>query len=94
MNLFENIYIPQEYIYNDVDTRMNLLAGFIDKNGKFKKYNGNISYEILQSNRLNEQLIEQISYIAHTLGYYTKICFKDTRLKSVIIYGNGLEKFQ
>ena len=92
MNLFENKYIPQEYIYNDVDTRMNLLAGFIDKNGKFKKYNGNISYEIPQSTRLHDQLIEQISYVAHTLGYYTKIYFKDSRVKSVVIYGNGLEK--
>ena len=92
MNLVENKYIPQEYIYNDIDTRMNLLAGFIDKNGKFKKYNGDISYEIPKTSRLHEQLIEQISYVAHTLGYYTKICFKDARIKSVVIYGNGLEK--
>ena len=102
MNLFKNKYIPKEYIYNDIETRMNLLAGFIDTDGSLKNSQGSYSYEITQSNRLHGELIDDIAYIANSLGYSTTIKLFDNKkvtkknedmvTKIVYIYGNGLEK--
>ena len=37
MKLFKNKHIPNEYIYNDKNVRLQLLAGFIDTDGCIKQ---------------------------------------------------------
>ena len=74
--LIENKHIPDDYIYNDEETRMKLLAGFIDTDG-FKARN---AYKISQTS-CRKHLIEQVKIIASSLGYQTSITKQDTKWK-------------
>lgn len=65
-NLVDNKHIPQEYISNSENTRLELLAGLLDTDGSMAR-NG---YEITQK---NYTLAKQIKYIADTLGFRTSI---------------------
>lgn len=70
LNLFghncENKFIPNEYKYGSVETRLNVLAGLIDTDGSGG--NNKQSYSIgLKS----KQLIDDISFIAKSLGMRT-----------------------
>jgi phage terminase large subunit len=64
-NLYGNKYIPKEYIYNDYETRLKLLAGLIDSDG-------------CQSNRkticitqMNETIMKAVEEICRISGFYT-----------------------
>jgi len=78
-NLYKNKHIPDAYKYNDKETRLQLLAGFIDTDGTVKKTSrtkeGNLQYyiEISQSERLHKELIYSLEYISKSLGYSTFI---------------------
>ena len=69
MKLFKNKHIPNEYIYNDKNVRLQLLAGFIDTDGRVSK---NV-IEISQSKRLHENLIKELDFLCKTLGFVTSI---------------------
>ncbi len=72
--------IPINYIVNDENTRLEVLAGIIDTIGDVREYSIGI-------NHLDNVLQDQICYIARSLGF---LCTqKNTGLT---IYGNGLEK--
>jgi DNA gyrase/topoisomerase IV subunit B/DNA gyrase/topoisomerase IV subunit A len=101
MNLLKNKHIPHDYIYNDIDTRLKLLAGFIDTDGRLRKNNnGSFCYEITQSERLHGHLIDQLDIIAKSLGMATSISIKDENkitkdgnkiiTKIISIYGDNL----
>ena len=75
-DLIENKYIPYDYLYNDTDTRLKLLAGIIDIDG-FETENG---YEISQTSD-RKYLIEQLQFLAGSLGYSTTVSYKDTYKK-------------
>jgi DNA gyrase/topoisomerase IV subunit B len=102
MNLYKNKHIPEEYIYNDVDTRLKLLAGFIDTDGYLKKNDSSsYCYQISQSNRTHGHLIDQIDIIAQSLGFATTISIinlnkktekgDDIVIKNISIYGDNLK---
>ena len=76
-NLFKNKHIPREYMINDKETRMQLLAGFIDTDGCIKQNNLYPSVEISQSNRLHGNLIDQLDFIAKSLGFSTSITYSN-----------------
>jgi hypothetical protein len=83
-NLYKNKFIPDCYINNDEETRLQVLAGFIDTDGHLTNNNiGSPSYEISQSKRLHSELIEKISIIAQSLGFATSITYikKNTTTK-------------
>lgn len=63
-DLVNNKHIPIEFIVNDRDTRLKLLAGIIDTNGYV--YNNGTCIEIIQKNKV---LSEQLSYLVRSLGY-------------------------
>lgn len=65
-NLVGNKHIPQEYIANSEEVRLELLAGLLDTDGNMSR-NG---YEITQK---NEILARQIKLIADTLGFRTSL---------------------
>ena len=73
-SLFRNKNVPDEYIYNDEETRLQFLAGFIDTDGRILN-NGSaiISYEISQSERTHANLIYSTQKIANSLGFSTNI---------------------
>lgn len=68
-NLVGNKHIPQEYIANSEEVRLELLAGLLDTDG----YMHCNSYEIMQK---NEILAKNIKFIADTLGFKTSITEK------------------
>jgi hypothetical protein len=61
-NLINNKHIPEEYIVNSKETRLQLLAGFIDTDG----YNGGNCYEVSQ---VNVDLLMSIKRLADSLGF-------------------------
>lgn len=102
-NLLKNKHIPIEYIINDKQTRLQLLAGFIDTDGTCKSNNTPSAYfEISQSERLHKNLIESLEYICKSLGYATSIyesqCDQLTKkgeskkMLTLRIFGNNLDE--
>lgn len=63
-NLINNKHIPQDYLVNSREKRMQLLAGLIDTDGSYdKKGHG---YEIIQK---SDALAAGILYLARSLGF-------------------------
>ena len=100
-NLFNNKHIPINYIYNDKNTRLQLLAGIIDTDGTVKTNNGIPIIEISQCERVHGHIIKSIELIAQSLGYRTSIEFSKeiitkkgeiSKMMSILIYGNGLDE--
>ena len=95
-NLANNKFIPDEYLYNDTETRLKLLAGIIDTDGHVRE-NGT-SIEISQSIK-REKFIKQVFYLAKTLGFNSSIYPKDVKKNGkifkqfrVLISGYGINK--
>ena len=65
-NLIQNKHIPIEYIVNDRDTRLRLLAGLIDTDGHVRA-NGH-EIRITQGPK-NTQIIEDALFLAQSLGF-------------------------
>lgn len=86
-NLIENKHIPDEYLHNDEDVRLKLLAGLIDTDG-WKQKN---SYYISQSTT-HKTLIYQLKYLASSLGFSTSINIQKTKWKAQNIIKTG-EKY-
>ena len=72
-NLYKNKHIPECYIKNDRNVRLQVLAGFIDTDGRLKYQNNAAAFEITQSVAHHENLIHEIRYLAQSLGYRTSI---------------------
>lgn len=97
MGLLKNKHIPVEYLVNDRETRLNVLAGIIDTDG----YYTSNCYEIVQKRKV---LAEGIKYLCGSLGFGTsykmveKTCTnakcgsKTGTYYKVIIFGEGLEE--
>jgi len=73
-NLVGNKHIPQEYIANSEEVRLELLAGLLDTDG----YMHCNSYEIIQKNKI---LAKNIKFIADTLGFKTSVTEKRATCK-------------
>ena len=75
-NLINNKHIPMAYKVNDMNVRLQILAGLIDSDG----HNDNNGYEITQKNK---QLAEDILFLARSLGFaaYMKECEKSCMYK-------------
>jgi DNA gyrase/topoisomerase IV subunit B len=102
-NLYGNKHIPINYIINDKNTRLQLLAGFIDTDGTIKENNSETTFiEISQSKRLHENLIKSLDFIAKSLGYSTSIYHngqnkltkkgEDSSVLTLRIMGNNIDE--
>ena len=100
-NLYRNKHIPIEYIYNDKETRLQLLAGFIDTDGSLKNKKLQPNYEISQSERLHGNLIDSLDLIAKSLGFSTSVSSRYLRetkeglsitMKTLRIMGTNLNE--
>ena len=65
-NLVGNKHIPDEYLFNDRETRLKLLAGIIDTDGHVSKESRGKRVCIIQTGKV---LSEQIIYLAKSLGF-------------------------
>ena len=93
LNLLDNKHIPDIYKYNDINNRLNILAGIIDSDGHYQVKSN--QYEITLK---SEKLIDDVLYLARSLGFS---CNKKNIKKScqnftgnyfnIIIYGAGIE---
>lgn len=72
--LLHNKHIPQTYISNSENVRLELLAGLLDTDG-FMSANG---YEITQKSK---NLALQIKFVADTLGFRTSITPKKVKIR-------------
>ena len=81
-NLTDNKHIPLDYKINDVDTRMQLLAGFLDANSSSS---GN-SFEIRLKSK---KLFDDIIFVARSLGL--KVSTNGTTYDAEIC-GRGIEE--
>lgn len=64
-NLLLNKHIPKEYLYNDEETRLQLLAGLIDTDGYTRK-----TRDMLYFGLKDTQLARDIIFLARSLGFY------------------------
>ena len=78
--------IPLEYIVNDRETRLQVLAGIIDTDGHIAKMNEGRRVSITSSKELFAQ---QIFFLARSLGYATTI---NRQSKKGIAFSKGGEK--
>lgn len=62
LGLIRNKHIPDEYLYNSREIRLQVLAGLLDTDGNMQ---GNC-YDFVQKNK---QIAEQTMYLAHSLGF-------------------------
>ena len=76
LNLYNNKYIPNNYLFNDKNVRLELLAGLIDSDGYLTKPNG---YEITMKSK---ELIQQIKYLADSLGFKTSMRKRKGKIKN------------
>ena len=74
-NLFDNKHIPEDYIMNDVQTRLELLAGLIDTDGSVE--NGGATVRITQCFE-HKPIIDGAERIAISLGFKTSVNVKKT----------------
>lgn len=76
-------FIPDNYIYNSIEIRMELLRGLMDTDGAIT-YN-HARYHVSYSS-CSEKLLKQIKYIIMSLGFNTSNIYKDNRNEK---YQNG-----
>ena len=79
-DLIENKHIPEEYLYNDKQVRLQLLAGLLDTDG----YLNHNSYEISTK---YESLKNGISYLARSLGFYVHVAYEEKQIKPINFKG-------
>lgn len=77
-NLINNKHIPLDYIRNDRETRLKVLAGIIDTDGTVSRNGKRI---VLSQGLYHKQLIEDTKYLARTLGFQVTQSIKKTSWK-------------
>jgi len=100
-DLLEEKFIPKDYLINDRDTRLKVLAGLIDSDGHVCKEREGRRITISQG-MMHEKLANDIVYLSRTLGFNTSKIIRDVtwtyenekrfgKCISINISGNGLE---
>lgn len=78
LNLIDNKHIPENYLINSTQKRLELLAGLIDSDGHYLvQSNG---YEITQT---NQKLAEQIKFLCDSLGFRTSFKAQKATIPSI-----------
>jgi len=94
--LFKNKHIPDVYIRNDEQTRLALLAGFIDTDGCVKKNKNRNGYhyhaEIYQKDDIHGHLLDSVAQIASSLGFRSRIYKMSNGMKTLNISGHDLHR--
>ena len=75
INVFNNKHIPEEYIINDVETRLRVLAGLIDTDGSVE---GDGARARITQCLDHEKIIEGAQRIAVSLGFRTSVITRKT----------------
>lgn len=87
-NLINNKHIPNDYIINSEEVRLNILAGLIDTDGCLM--NNGKRIVIVQT---NENIVNGINLIVKSLGFYVNITSKEAKNYKKIYYINISGKY-
>ena len=74
-NLVKNKHVPKEYIVNDKETRLKVLAGIIDTDGTVQRNGTRI---VISQGMMHKSIIDDITLIARSLGFYCSRTIKKT----------------
>ena len=74
-NLTKNKHIPKEYLVNDRDTRLKVLAGIIDTDGHVSREGTRVS---ITQGLDHEQLVNDIVFLTRSLGFCCQLTKKNT----------------
>ena len=69
-NLVDNKHVPEDYIYNDKNTRLSILAGIIDTDGSVESCGKMI---VITQWKEHSRIIDGINLISKSLGFRTSI---------------------
>ena len=84
LGLIKNKHIPNNYLINSTENRLQLLAGIIDSDGCYtSEFN---CFEVVHK---NEELLNQIKFLCDTLGFRTSVRKKKTSIKSTGFEGTA-----
>jgi DNA topoisomerase-2 len=78
-NLINNKHIPYDYLFNDRQTRLSVLAGLIDTDGSLSRNGTRIS---IAQGMNHTQLAHDIVFLARSLGFYCTINKNNTKWTS------------
>ena len=99
-NLINNKHIPDDYKFNSVDVRMNILAGILDSDGHYQ-FNSETNVNQYELTLKNEKLLDDTIFIARSLGFaaYKRCIEKKCCNNGVVgtyyrcnIYGDDIHK--
>jgi DNA topoisomerase-2 len=77
-NITKDKHIPREYLINDKETRLKVLAGLIDSDGGVSRDGTRVQ---ISQGLIHEQLANDIVFLARTLGLYCTIIRRHTTWK-------------
>jgi replicative DNA helicase len=92
LEVIQNKHIPQEYMVNSRENRLELLAGLLDSDGHYDE-----KYHVFEITQKNELLARQVKFLCDTLGFKTSFRSKratiagtsvDTKVFRIRISGN------
>ena len=74
-NLINNKHIPKEYLINDRDTRLKVLAGLIDTDGNVVREGTRV---VITQGMMHEVLAKNIIYLSRSLGFCCQYYIRKT----------------
>ena len=78
MDLIENKHIPQMYLSNSKEKRLELLAGLIDSDGYYDD-----EYHVMEIVQKRESLAKEVKFLADSLGFRVSLKAKKASIKSI-----------
>lgn len=82
LNVYKNKHIPEEYLYNSRENRLQLLAGIIDTDGYCNYKRGDLQICLSKENIIND-----IYFLARSLGFSTsEVRYKKTNFEGCHSY--------
>jgi len=76
LDLLNNKHIPQLFLVNSRDNRLQLLAGLCDSDGHYAN-----KYKVIEITQKNFALAQQIKFLCDSLGFRTSLVAKQAKIK-------------
>ena len=84
LGVYENKHIPEQFLYNDVNTRLNLLAGLIDTDGSvYHGKNNHRGYIEFSQCETHKQIVDMFTLIARSLGFKVSVTKAESKVSKI-----------
>lgn len=84
IGVLDNKHIPAKYLSGAIEQRLDLLAGLIDTDGNYSEARGSGQYRFTNTNK---ELVNQVAFLARTLGFKVGLQEYEPALSSSGIHG-------